>query len=103
MPLEFDIRAQIWLYEGKSVWHFVRLPKDISARIKSLTAGKASNGGSVRVSASIGATRWRTSIFPDTKTATYLLPIKAAVRVKEQLRAGETVEIVVCIDVVESA
>ncbi len=69
------------------------LPKDISAHIHSRAAGKSKPGGSLRVTATVGSTRWKTSIFRDRKCNAYLLPIKATVRAKEQLRAGETVTI----------
>jgi len=42
----------------------------------------------VRVDVTVGATSWRTSIFPDSKTGTYLLPVKKAVRLAEHLEAG---------------
>ena len=45
----------------------------------------------------IGATRWSTSIFPDKKRGTYVLPVKKSVRVAEQLAAGSRprIEVVV--------
>jgi hypothetical protein len=39
----------------------------------------------------VGATSWRTSIFPDSKTGTYLLPVKKAVRTAERLEPGGTI------------
>ena len=47
--------------------------------------------GSVRVDVTVGATSWRTSIFPDSKTGTYLVPVKKAVRVAEHLEPGDEV------------
>jgi hypothetical protein len=44
--------------------------------------------GSIRVELTIGATTWLTSIFPDTKRATYIVPIKKAVRRAEGLANG---------------
>lgn len=49
--------------------------------------------GIAPVTAIIGATRWKTSIFWDRKRDAYLLPVKAAVRTKEQLREGDSPEI----------
>jgi hypothetical protein len=42
----------------------------------------------VRVEVSIGSTTWRTSLFPDSKRATYVLPVKKAVRSAERLGDG---------------
>ncbi|TKD39151.1 MAG: DUF1905 domain-containing protein, partial [Mesorhizobium sp.] len=40
-------------------------------------------------------TRWRTSLFPDKKSGSLLLPIKTAVRVREGLRAGDTANLTI--------
>jgi hypothetical protein len=47
--------------------------------------------GSLRVSATIGETRWDTSIFFDTKAGAFVLPVKADVRRKESLNLGDSV------------
>ena len=46
-----------------------------------------------------GGTRWKTAIFLDTKRGTYLLPIKAEVRRREQIQAGMVVEVSILIEV----
>ena len=53
--------------------------------------------GSVRVEATISAVTWRTSVFP-LKSGGYLLPIKAEVRRKADLVAGD--EVTVDIDLI---
>ncbi len=45
--------------------------------------------GSVRVEATTGGSRWRTSIFPDRTRGCYVLPVKRAVRRAEGLDVGE--------------
>jgi hypothetical protein len=87
----FEIGAPLWRYPGADGWHFVSLPVDVSAEITDMTAGARRGFGSVRVDVTVGATSWRTSIFPDSKTGTYLLPVKKAVRVAEHLEAGDEV------------
>ncbi|MBI2688273.1 MAG: DUF1905 domain-containing protein [Acidobacteria bacterium] len=99
MPLDFAFRARLWLYEGAGAWHFLTLPAAAAARVHSAAAGKSKTWGSVRVTATIGMTRWKTSIFRDRKHDSYLLPVKASVRAKEHLRAGDTVEIAVVAEV----
>jgi hypothetical protein len=39
----------------------------------------------------VGGTTWQTSIFPDRKTGTYVLPMKKAVRTAEHLLTGADV------------
>ena len=41
----------------------------------------------------IGESTWKTSIFPDKKTNTYLLPVKVAVREKEQIKLSDVVSL----------
>ncbi len=85
--------AVLWLHTGKAAWHFVTLPADIADEIDYLTAGNRRGFGSVRVKVTIGSMSWDTSIFPDTKSESFLLPIKAQVRTREDLRDGDTVDV----------
>jgi hypothetical protein len=83
-------RVKLWLYHGPGGWYFVTLPKRLAAKIK-FAVERKNAWGSIRVKAQIGRTRWATSLFPDSKAGSYLLPVKADVRRKEKLAAGDTV------------
>ena len=85
--------AELWLYEGDAAWHFVTVPADVSEEITERTAGARRGFGSVRVRATAGTTTWTTSVFPDSKRGSYLLPVKQQVRKTEQLAAGDAVRI----------
>jgi hypothetical protein len=87
----FEFAASLWRYPGADGWHFVSVPPEISADITDIAAGIRRGFGSVRIAVTVGATSWRTSIFPDSKSGTYLLPVKRAVRVAERLEAGDEV------------
>lgn len=92
-PKAYKFKADVWKYkfDGATAWHFVTLPKDMSAEIKFLSVDKKSPWGSLRVIATIGKTKWKTSLFPDSKSACYFLPVKADVRKAENLRDGSSV------------
>jgi hypothetical protein len=90
-PLDFTFTAELWMYTGKAAWFFITLPQEESAQIKFFTSPQRRGWGSVRVSAAIGNTTWKTSIFPDSKAGAYLLPVKAEVRKKEKIEAGSSV------------
>ncbi|MEY2665451.1 MAG: hypothetical protein RLZZ480_556 [Candidatus Parcubacteria bacterium] len=83
---------KVWVYPGDFAnWHFVTLTKKIGQEIKE-TKGKSARGfGSLPVEVVIGATTWKTSIFPDKRVGSYLLPLKAQVRKKEDIESGESV------------
>ena len=48
--------------------------------------------GSLKVDATIGDSRWGTSVFPSNDTG-WLLPVKASVRKSEALAEGDVVEV----------
>ena len=87
----FEFTAPLWRYPGAGGWHFVSLPPGIADEIADMTAGNRAGFGSIRVAVTVGTTSWRTSLFPDSKTGTYLLPVKEAVRDAENLETGDVV------------
>ncbi|ONI72262.1 hypothetical protein BWI15_19600 [Kribbella sp. ALI-6-A] len=88
----FEFSALLWEHPGEGSWHFVSVPAETSDDIADLTAGTRRGFGSVRVTVTVGSTTWQTSVFPDSKTGTYVLPVKKAVRTAEDLQAGAPVE-----------
>jgi hypothetical protein len=96
MKLKLSFTARVWLYPGTSAaWHFVSLPATEAARVHKLQEGVSRRGwGAVRVRAKIGRAAWETSIFPDKKTGSYLLPLKASVRRQEGIFEKDRVGIV---------
>ena len=97
--MRYEAEAEVWLYTGaKTAWHFVSLPAELSEGIRSLRGPRAAGWGSLRVTATIGETTWRTSIFPDTKSGAFILPLKAEVRQRENIGAGDRVAVAVEIE-----
>ena len=93
MSYEFD--ADLWRWDARKAdgWTFVSLPTDLADEINDV-AGPISRGfGSLRVDVTIGTTAWRTSIFPDSKRGTYVLPLKRAVRTAEDIQVGDTARV----------
>jgi len=87
---EYGVQGKVWLYPGESGnWHFFTIPKKESSELNALYKGLTKGWGSLPVEVTIGKTTWKTSIFPDRKSGTYLLPLKAAVRKKEELFEGD--------------
>ena len=87
----YKIKANVWIYPGDTAWHFVTVPKKQSKNID-VRYGKMKRGwGSLPVHVSIGTITWDTSIFPDKKSGTYLLPLKAHIRRQTGLESGDSV------------
>lgn len=89
-PGPFLFTAEVWEHQGQAAWHFLSLPEDVADDIEEEFGHRAKGFGSVPVEVTIGATTWTTSIFPDNKRGTYLLPVKKAVRKAEDLADGST-------------
>lgn len=91
MKKEYKFDARIWLYPGKAGWCFVTLPLDVAEDIDYYFADNKRGWGSLPVQVEVGDTKWKTSIFPDKKSKSYLLPVKAEVRKKEGLKVDQLV------------
>jgi len=87
---KYKVREKIWLYPGMEGWHFVYVDKKQSAEIRK-KYGKSKRGfGSIPVEVTLGKSKWKTSIFPE-KDGPYLMPIKASVRLAEDVGDGDTI------------
>ena len=95
MKKVYTLKAEVRLYPGNTPWHFLSLPKRESEEIKR-TFGKVKRGfGSVPVIVTIGTSSWKTSIFPYAKEGVYILPLKAEVRRRENIRVGQNISFIV--------
>ena len=93
-PRTYKVTIKIWLYPGESSnWHFISVPKKESADINKRFSEFKKGWGSLPVQVTLGKTTWKTSIFPDKKSNTYLLPLKAQVRRKEGLEVHDSVTV----------
>ena len=91
--MTYRFSAPLWRYKGDSPWHFLTLPFEHADEIDERTTTVQRGFGSVRVHVTVGATTWSTSLFPDTKAESYILPVKKAVRTAERLQEGSMVEV----------
>jgi hypothetical protein len=87
----YKLKSKIIKYPGMDGWYFLLVSKKESELIRETYGKQAKGWGSLPVSATLGKTRWNTSIFPDKKSGTYILPLKAAVRRAEDILSNDTV------------
>ena len=88
--------APLWLWNGQNgSWHFITVPEAESAELRAEGLARRGGFGSVRVEAAIGEVRWRTSVFPVARTGEYLLPVKADVRRRASVAAGDEVAVTI--------
>jgi hypothetical protein len=91
----------VWLWNGAGgSWHFITVPPEDAAEIRVHSLLNRGGFGSVKVEATIvdpstssgQAVTWRTSVFPQ-KSGGYLLPVKADVRRRSGIAAGDEVKV----------
>ena len=88
------LAATLWIWSGESAtWHFMTVPEAIAGEIRAEGFARRGGFGSVRVEATIDNVTWRTSVFPQ-KSGGYILPMKADVRRRAGIAAGDEVELI---------
>lgn len=91
--IQYEFTAALWQHNTTGGWHFVSLPEETSAEIRTLLKSSEEGWGRLKALAKIGNTEWKTAIWFDTKRNTYLLPVKASVRLKENLKIKTEISI----------
>lgn len=93
----WNVCGPVWLWQGsdgapaKGSWYFLTIDGETASAIRA-NAVNAAAWGSVYVEVTIGATTWRTSLFPSKQVGGWLLPLKAAVRKAEKIAEGSVIE-----------
>jgi hypothetical protein len=86
-----EVTAPLWLWSGGS-WHFITVPEEEAMEIRAHSLLNRGGFGSVKVQATVAEVTWRTSVFPQ-KSGGYLLPVKAEVRRRADIAAGDEVTV----------
>ena len=89
MKLKF--RTEVIVWPGEAPWHLTHLPKLRSQELRKKFRSKQRGWNSLPVEVTLGKTVWRTSIFFDKKSESYILPLKAEVRKKEGVYQGDKI------------
>lgn len=92
--------APLTRWQGdKAVYHLLRIEGGTAeaiamhARLQRLEFGKRRGFGSVKVMARIGETKWKTSVFPQDKSASWILLVGKKVIRAEDLAPGDPVSV----------
>jgi hypothetical protein len=99
MSESWTFTAPLWRWTAKQEpadpgsWSFVTLPTDVADDIRVALVEPPRGFGSVRVQVEVGESRWRTSVFPDKESGSYVLPVKHAVRSANAIEEGDPVHV----------
>lgn len=91
-PWDYEFAAEVWQAPG-ATWHFVAVPEPVADDIADRHPRTGPGFGAVPVTVSVGGTTWSTSVFPDKKRGTYILPMKKPVLRAEELAEGDTAHV----------
>jgi len=90
--IRYEFSATLFRWAARrELWVFARVPPDVSAEIRDMPHPPA-GFNSVKVEATLGSSRWRTSVFPESG-GTYVLAVAKPVRRREGVDLGDTVRI----------
>jgi hypothetical protein len=88
---QFDFEAQVIYWRGPSPFFYAPLPPEQAEEIKRLSKLVTYGWGMIPVEATVAGVVFRTALFA--KDDTYLLPLKADVRRRTQITAGDTIAV----------
>ncbi len=89
MKLEFT--NKIWYWRGPAPWYFVTVAAEQCHELKAASKFVTYGWGMIPVTARIGNTEWKTSLFPQNDS--YIVPIRANIRKAEKLEEGDEVTV----------
>jgi Domain of unknown function (DUF1905) len=95
--VDLEFSGDVWFWRGPSPYHFVTVPEEESAELGAAAALVTYGWGMIPVAVRVGSTRWTTSLFP--KDGGYVLPVKDKVRKAEGIDVGDTVDVLLTVDV----
>jgi hypothetical protein len=95
--MRLTFRGELWFWKGPAPWHFITVADEECAALESASASVTYGWGMIPVTARIGETEWKTSLYP--KDGRYIVPVKAWVRNAEGLEVGDTVTVGLAVNV----
>lgn len=78
--VEYRFTTTIW--RDKGGWYFAALPVEMSAEIRECYGDLEEGWGRLKAGAEILGIEWDTAVWFDTKSGTYILPVKKLIREK---------------------
>lgn len=89
--MDFEFSAEMIEWRGPAPFYYLPIPKDICEEIRDSAKLLSYGWGVIPVTATIRKTTFTTSLFP--KDGIYLLPVKNAVRIPEDLTMDKKIKV----------
>lgn len=92
---QFEFDSEVIEWRGPAPFYFAPVPAQVCPEIKEAAWVLSYGWGVVPVQVTIGRTQFSTSLFP--RQGGYLVPLKDAVRLPEQLSLGQKLRILLSV------
>lgn len=89
--MDFTFSTEMIEWRGPAPFYYLPIPKDICEEIRDSAKLLSYGWGVIPVTATIRNTTFTTSLFP--KDGIYLLPVKNAVRIREDLTMDKKIKV----------
>ncbi|MFI5914074.1 DUF1905 domain-containing protein [Dactylosporangium sp. NPDC051541] len=89
--MDLSFSGEVWHWRGPAPHHFVTVPADDCVAIADAARMVSYGWGMIPATVTVGASTWTTSLFA--KDGGYIVPLKLAVRRKEQIDVGDIVQV----------
>ncbi|MBI3137845.1 MAG: DUF1905 domain-containing protein [Sphingobacteriales bacterium] len=86
--MSYRFSAKIWQYKTAGGWYFVSVPERLSKEIRKCNKDLEQGWGRLKARVKTGSSEWDTAIWYDSKMVSYILPLNAPIRRKENLITG---------------
>lgn len=93
--MDSEFTGELWFWKGPAPLHFITVLEEDYNHLDAIAANVGYRWGMIPVTAEMGETEWKTSLFP--KDGRYIVPMRTDVRRAEglKLRTRLTVHLVV--------
>ena len=89
--MEASFTAELFEWRGPAPFFWLALPTDACDDVRAEATEASYGWGAIPVAVRLGSTEWETSLLP--RDGGYVLPVKKAVRDRERVGDGDTVEV----------
>jgi Domain of unknown function (DUF1905) len=97
-PFSYQFTGELFVWSGgQTNWYFIRMPVSQSTELREQMDGLTNGFGSIRVEATIEDSTWRTSVFPESATGRYMLPVKKQIRRAAEIEDGDAVDVLLTV------
>lgn len=94
--MDHSFTTELWYWRGPAPFYFLTVPAELCRELAAIAPAVSYGWGMIPAIVRVGDSEWTTSLFR--KDGGYVIPVKADVRLAEQLEDGEDVTAQLIVD-----